>query len=78
VFSLVSVAEDARFELARVAPNTLSNSADLRSPVSATVAELRKHDPVTAGERWRTGVNETQTETIGLRLESGAGGGGKL
>ena len=40
----VSVAEDGRFELPRLASNTLSNNADQRSPGSATVRELRKHD----------------------------------
>ena len=30
-FAQASVAEDARFEFARVAPNTLSNTADRRS-----------------------------------------------
>jgi len=28
-----------------VAPNTLSNNAHQRSPASATVRELREHDP---------------------------------
>ena len=28
-----------------VAPNTLSNNADQRSPASATVREPREHDP---------------------------------
>ena len=39
------VAEVARFDLARGCPNTLSNNAGPRSPVSATARELRKHDP---------------------------------
>ena len=43
--SLVSVAEDRRFELLRLAPNALSDNAGQRSPASATVRELRKHDP---------------------------------
>jgi len=43
---LVNVVEDnARPELARVAPNTLSNTVAWRSPASATVREQREHDP---------------------------------
>jgi hypothetical protein len=45
MFLQVRVAEDRRFELLRVAPNTFSNNAGRRSPASATVRELRKHDP---------------------------------
>ncbi len=44
MFPQLSVAEDARFELARVAPNTLSNNAGQRSPASVTVRDLPKHD----------------------------------
>jgi hypothetical protein len=46
-----------------VAPNTLSNSAAWRSPAFTTVRGLREHERVTTGERRRTGVNETKTET---------------
>src|SRR5215472_159744 len=42
-----------------------------RPPPSANCANTIR---VTTGERWRTGVNETQTETSGLRLDAGAGG----
>src|SRR5262252_8181796 len=71
VFSLVSVAEDRRFELLRGCPNTLSNNAGQRPPPSANCANTIR---VTTGERWRTGVNETQTETSSLQLDAGAGG----
>ncbi len=39
--ALVSAAEDVRFELAGVAPNTLSNNADQCSRLAATVRGLR-------------------------------------
>jgi len=58
VFSLVSVAEDRRFELLRGCPNALSNDAARRSPPFTTVRGLREHEHADAGERWRTGVNE--------------------
>jgi hypothetical protein len=47
-----------------VAPNTLSNNADHRSPRSTAVRDLPEHDWV-SGERRRTEVNETETETGG-------------
>src|SRR5215468_7957874 len=31
-----------------------------------------------SGDGWRTGVNETQTETSSLRLDAGAGAGGSF
>jgi hypothetical protein len=46
-----------------VAPNTLSNNAARRSPAFTTVRGLREHEDADAGERRRTGVNETETET---------------
>src|SRR5215831_16258038 len=49
VFLQVSVAEDARFELARGGPNTLSNNAYQRSPRSAIVRDLPERD---WGGRW--------------------------
>lgn len=51
-------------ERARARPaNTLSNNADQRSPMAATVRELREDDP--GDRRWTAadGVNETKTET---------------
>jgi hypothetical protein len=42
--------------------HTLSSTAHHRSPASASVRDLREHDQMTTGERWRTGVNETKTE----------------
>jgi len=54
-----------------VAPNTLSNNAGQRSPASATVRELRKHDQANIAERPRTGVNETETETRGQAAHYG-------
>lgn len=51
-------------ERARGRPaNTLSNSAAWRSPAFTTVRGLREHEHADAGERRRTGVNETKTET---------------
>jgi hypothetical protein len=50
-----------------VAPNTLSNNVGQRSPRSATVRDLPERDGVAAGERLRTEMNETRTETSGLR-----------
>ena len=39
------LAEERRFELLRGCPQHASNNAGQRSPASATVRELRKHDP---------------------------------
>src|SRR6516165_12147377 len=50
-------------------------SVQQRPPPSANCANTIR---VTTGERWRTGVNETQTETSTLRLDSGAGAGGSF
>jgi hypothetical protein len=44
MYCLVRVAEDRRFELLRVTPNTLSNTVAWRSPASAAVRQLREHD----------------------------------
>ena len=71
--SQVRMAEDKRFELLRgLHPNTLSSNAGLCSPASATVRELRKHEAVNVGERLRTGMNETETETTGQAAHRGA------
>jgi hypothetical protein len=48
---------------ARRCINTLSNSADQRSPEFTTVRGLSEHENADAGERRRTGVSETKTET---------------
>jgi hypothetical protein len=61
------VAEDARFELARGCPNTLSKSADHGSGTAAGVRDLGRSDIAYARARPRTPVNETETET-GPRL----------
>src|SRR5215472_12606044 len=44
-------------------PNTLSNNAARRSPAFTAVRGLREHEHADAGERLRTGVSETKTET---------------
>jgi hypothetical protein len=62
VSSQISVAEDARFELARGCPNTLSNNADRRSPRFAAVRTCSDVLRVAAGERRRNVVNETRFE----------------
>jgi len=43
--------------------HTLSSTAHHRSPASVSVRGLREHHQATTGERWRTAVNETKTET---------------
>jgi hypothetical protein len=63
VFLQVNVAEDARFELARGCPNTLSNNADQRSPGFGTVRDLRLSGPPDHAGRPRTQANETTFET---------------
>ena len=72
VFSLVSVAEDRRFELLRGCPPTrfpiMLPGVHQRSPAFTTVRGLREHEHADAGERRRTGVNETKTETTVMEL----------
>src|SRR5690348_6146084 len=43
--------------------HTLSSTAHHRSPPSGSVRDLRGQAAATGGERPRTGVNETKTET---------------
>src|SRR5215510_15545233 len=43
--------------------HTLSSTAHQRSPPSASVRACANTIRATTGERWRTGVNETKTET---------------
>src|SRR5690349_1681044 len=50
--------------------HTLSSTAHHRSPPSASVRDLREHDQATTGERWRTGMNETKTETTVVELQT--------
>ena len=72
VFYLVSVAEDRRFELLRGCPPTrfpiMLPGVHQRSPAFTTVRGLREHEHADAGERRRTGVNETKTETTVMEL----------
>ena len=70
--SQVTVAEDRRFELLRGCPNTLSNNAGQRSPASAAVRDLPKHDLGEHRRTVRTGANETETETEGQAALYGA------
>ncbi len=53
-----------------VAPNTLSNNAERRSRPAAAFATCADTIRVTAGERSRTGVNETKTETTVVELQA--------
>lgn len=60
-------AEDKRFELLRVALNTLSKYVDVRSWQVSAVCELElRPGPVPCG-RSRTAANETRTETGAAR-----------
>src|SRR5499427_569658 len=43
--------------------HTLSSTAHHRSPASVSVRACASTIRATTGERWRTGVNETKTET---------------
>ena len=55
--------------------HTLSSTAHHRSPASASVRACANTTGATAGERWRTGVNETKTEPrpgVGLSSDAAA------
>jgi hypothetical protein len=62
-----AVAEDARFELARDCPNTLSKSVDHSSGIAVGVRDLGRSDIAYACARLRTLTNETETETGPVR-----------
>src|SRR6516162_1874740 len=58
-----SVAVEVGFEPTEgLPPHTLSSTAHHRSPASASVLTSTDRRPADAGERPRTGVNETKTE----------------
>ena len=63
-----SVAVEVGFEPTEgLPPHTLSSTAHHRSPPSASVRDQRGQAAADAGERPRTGVNETNSETTGWR-----------
>src|SRR5437867_8886653 len=70
-FALVSVAEDARFELARAAPNTLSKSAGRHPRQPSPHWTWRDDALATGGGQCRTGLNETETESKPGRRQAG-------